>query len=146
MKNIIAAFILLLLAETSFAQPATNYSLGTLEPREWHLVDNSLLVTGTLALVKEGIVLIESAQGQWAVELSQLHWTDRSYIIQVLPSLKGKEGLTPKMSVSIMFRLLAFILLALFSAIIMITTGDGGLKISTLLFISTMIFCLALTA
>lgn len=146
MKNIIAAFILLLLAEVAFAQPTQNFSFGSLEPREWHLVDNSLLVTGSLALVKEGIVLIESAQGQWAIELNQLHWTDRSYIIEVLPLLGGQEELTPRMSVSIMLRLLGFVLLAVFAAIVLITTGDGGLKTSTFLFISTILLCIVLTS
>lgn len=142
MRTLITAF---LLTVTFFSSQASS-DIIHLEARDWHLADNSVMVNGTLVLVKEGVAIINDREEQWTVELNKLHWKDRSYIIEALPILQASSGFTAKDSTNLVFRLLVILLLVTVSAITMITTGDGGIRISTALFISTMLLCMVFTS
>ncbi len=141
MRTLIATLILTL---AFFYSSATDSSQQI--SRDWHLMDNSLIVTGTLAKVKEGIVIIEANEGQWTLEVNKLHWKDRKYIINVLPTLQASSGFTAKDATNLVFRLLALLLLVTVGTISMITTGDSGIRVSTVLFISTMLLCIVFTS
>ncbi len=141
MRTLIITFILALTFCHSYAD-GTNQQIA----RDWHLIDNSVIVTGTLSTVKEGIVIIEANEGQWTLEINKLHWKDRKYIISVLPTLKAASGFTAKDATNLVFRLLALLLLVTVGTISMITTGDSGIRVSTVLFISTMLLCIVFTS
>ncbi len=141
MRTLIITFILALTFCHSYAD-GTNQQIA----RDWHLVDNSVIVTGTLSMVKEGIAIIQSNEGQWTLEINKLHWKDRKYIINVLPTLQASSGFTAKDATNLVFRLLALLLLVTVGTISMITTGDSGIRVSTVLFISTMLLCIVFTS
>ncbi|MEQ8711961.1 MAG: hypothetical protein RIC80_03035 [Cyclobacteriaceae bacterium] len=140
MRTLITSFLLTIIFFSAQASSGTT----ELKPRDWRLIDNSTVVSGTLTLVKDGVAIINDLEGQWALEINQLHWKDRSYITKVLPILRASSGFTAKDSTKLMFRLLALLLLVSVAAITMITTGNGDVKISTALFISTMLLCAVL--
>ena len=132
MRTLVTAFLLTI----TFLSAQASTDISNLGARDWHLADNSVIVNGTLALVKEGVAIINDQEGQWAIALNKLHWKDRSYIIKAQRVMQAAPDFTAKDATNLVFRLLALLLLFAVAAITMITTGDGGIRISSVLFIS----------